>query len=107
MPGFGELVRAYLVPCIEGFYRANGTVRRVDYDGPQLSWFRLGPLSTPDRAYHPDDMADVDRAARALLADGQGSVCCGEGPMGADGSTFTNNMDRSVVIDLDQPDFAA
>ena len=139
MPGFGELVRSRLVPCVEGFFRADGTVRRVDYDGPQLSWFELGPLFTPDWEYDLDGLADIDWADRALLAPGQGSVCCGEGPMGADGflarldphdvpvwvafmtrsnpfqqvrvdgtvATFTNNLDRSVAIDLDQPDFAA
>ena len=139
MTGFGELVRSGLVPCVEGFFRADGTVRRVVYDGPQLSRFELGPQFTPDWEYDPDDLADIDWADRAILAQGRGSVCCGEGPMGADGffarldphgvpvwvafmtksnpfqqvrvdgmvATFTNNLDHSVVIDLDLPGFAA
>ena len=85
MPGFGELVRSGWVPHVEGFFRADGTVRRVLYDGPQLSWFELGPLFTLEWTYDPDDLADVNWADRALLADGEGSVCCGEGPMGENG----------------------
>ena len=139
MTGFGELVRSGSVPLVEGFFRADGTVRRVDYDGPQLSRFELGPQFTPDWEYDSDDLADIDWADRAILAQDQGSVCCGEGPMGADGffarldrhgvpvwvafmtnsnpfhqvrvegmvATFTNNLDHSVVIDLDLPGFAA
>ncbi|OLB79914.1 MAG: hypothetical protein AUI14_08850 [Actinobacteria bacterium 13_2_20CM_2_71_6] len=104
-----------------------------------LSWFELGPPFVPDWEYDPDDLLDVDWADRAVLTSDQGSVCCGEGPMGADGflarlnpdgvpiwvvfmtasnpslhvhvdgmeATFTNNLDRSVVIDLELSDFAA
>src|SRR5690348_11280238 len=139
MTGFGELVRSGFVPCTEGYFRADGTVRRVDYDGPQLSWFELGPPFIPGWEYDPEDLVDIDWADRAFLTPGQGSVCCGEGPMGADGffarldpngvpvwavfmtnsnpfhrvrvngttAAFTNNLDHSVVIDLDLPDFAA
>jgi hypothetical protein len=135
---FGALVRAGLVPNVEGCYRADGAVRRVDYDGPQLSWFTLGPPFVPTAEYDPDDLVEVDWADQAALATQPGSVCCGEGPMGSDGffarldpdgmpawvvfmtnsnpflhvrvngavATFTNNLDRSVVIDLDLPDFA-
>jgi hypothetical protein len=137
--GFGELVRSGSVPYAEGFFRVDGTVRQVDYDGPQLSWFELGPPFTPDWEDDPEDLVDIDWADRAFLAMGQGSVCCGEGPMGADGffarldpngipvwvvfmtnsnpflhvrvdgkmAAFTNNLDRTVAIDLDLPDFAA
>jgi hypothetical protein len=129
---FGALGRSGLVPYIEGFFHADGTVREIDYDGQQLSWFELGPPFTPDWEYDADDLVDVDWADRAALARGQGSVCCGEGPMGADGffarldpddvpvwvvfmtdsnpllhvrvdgmvASFTNNLDRTVRIDL-------
>lgn len=135
---FGALVRAGLVPNAEGYFRADGAVRRVDYDGPQLSWFTLGPLFVPTAEYYLDDLVEVDWADQVALATQQGSVCCGEGPMGSDGffarldpdgmpvwvvfmtnsnpflhvrvdgavATFTNNLDRSVAIDLDLPDFA-
>jgi len=132
-------VRSGSVPYVEGFFHPDGTVRQVDYDRQQLSSFGLGSPFTPDWDYDPDDLVDVDWADRAFLAPGQGSVCCGEGPMGADGffarldpdgvpvwvvfmtnsnpflhvrvdgmlASFTNNLDRSVVIDLELPDFAA
>jgi hypothetical protein len=139
MTDFGALVRSGSVPNVEGFFRADGTVRRVDYDGPRLSWFKLGTPFVPQWEDDPDGLVDVDWADRTVLASGLGSVCCGEGPMGADGffarldpdrvpiwvvfmtnsnpflhvhvegmvATFTNNLDRSVVIDLRLPDFAA
>jgi len=135
---FGALVRAGSVPCVEGLFRADGTVRRVDYDGPRLSRFEVGPLFVPTWQFDPDDMADIDWADRAGLPADKGSVCCGEGPMGADGffarldpdgvpiwavfmtnsnpflqtrvegmvATFTNNLQRSIVIDLELPEFA-
>jgi hypothetical protein len=53
MTGFGELLRSGSVPDTEGFFRVDGTIRRVDYDGPQLSWFELGPPFTPDWEYDP------------------------------------------------------
>jgi hypothetical protein len=139
MQDFGELLRAGWVPYVEGFFRADGTVRRIDYDGQQLSWFELGPPFVPDWEHDPDDLAEVDWADRAFLAHDPGSVCCGEGPMGADGffarldpqgtplwvafmtnsnpflqvrvedtvATFTNNLNRSLAVDLDHPDFTA
>jgi hypothetical protein len=139
MTDFGELVRSGSVPRVEGFFRADGTVRRIYYDGPQLFRFELGPHFTPDWKFDPDDLADIDWADHAILGQGQGSVCCGEGSMGADGffarldrhgvpvwvafmthsnpfqqvrvdgtvATFINNLDRSVAIDLNLPDFAA
>jgi hypothetical protein len=82
---FGALVRLGRVPHIEGFFRADGSVRRVLYDGPQLSWFRLGLPFVPDWVYDTDDLEEIDWAARAGLPSQQGSVCCGEGSMGADG----------------------
>jgi hypothetical protein len=134
---FGALVRSGWVPSIEGFFRADGSVRRVLYDGPQLSWFRLGPLFIPDWEYDIDDLVQIDWTDRGDLVSQQGSVCCGEGPMGADGffarldpigvpvwvafmtdsnpflyvrvdgamATFSNNLDRSVEVDLNQPDY--
>lgn len=134
---FGALVRSGRVPSIEGFYRADGTVRRVLYDGPQLSWFRLGSPFVPEWEYDIDDLDEVDWADRADLASQQGSVCCGEGSTGGDGffarldptgmpvwvallthsnpfvrvrvdgttTTFINNLDRSMVLDLNQPDY--
>jgi hypothetical protein len=139
MSDLGALVRSGSVPCVEGFYRADGTVRRIDYDGPQLSRFMLGPAFISQWEHDPDALVEIDWADRALLASDAGSVCCGEGPMGADGffarldpdgvpiwvvfmtnsnpfmhvhveglvAAFTNNLDRSVVIDLRLPDFAA
>jgi len=139
MTDFGALVRSGTVPDIEGFYRWDGTVRRVEYDGPQLSWFKLGLAFVPHWESDPDGLVEVDWADRAVLPSVSGSVCCGEGPMGADGffarldadgvpiwvifmahsnpfvhvhvegmmAKFTNNLDRSVVINLELPDFAA
>jgi hypothetical protein len=131
------MLRLGRIPCLEGFFHADGRVQRVLYDGPQLSQFRLGHAFVPDRRYDTDDVIEIDWADRAELAPGQGSVCCGGGPMGADGffarldpagtpvwaafmthsnpflrvrvegaiATFTNNLDRSVTIDLNQPDY--
>ena len=133
----GAMLRSGRIPTLEGFFHADGRVRRVVYDGPQLSWFRLGPPFVPDWRYDTDDVTEIDWADRADLAVGKGSVCCGEGRMGADGffarldpagtpvwaafmtrsnpflrvrvegamATFTNNLDRAVTIDLNQPDY--
>lgn len=136
---FGALVRAGSVPNTDAFFRADGVVRQVDYDGPRLSWFRLGPPFVPTTVEDDlDDLVEVDWADQSALASQSGSVCCGEGPMGSDGffarldpngipvwvvfmtnsnpflhvgvngtvATFTNNLDRSIVIDLELPDFA-
>jgi len=134
---FSSLLRSGRVPRIDGFFRAGGGVREVLYDGPQLSWFRLGPPFTPDWEYDIDDIEEIDWADRADLVSQQGSVCCGEGSMGADGffarldpagipiwvafmtrsnpflhvrvdgaiAIFTNNLDHSVIIDLNQPTY--
>jgi len=138
MADFRALLRAGSVPYIEGLFHMDGTVRRVTYDGPRLSRFDVGLPFVPTWQDHPDDLVDIDWADRAVLPGGQGYVCCGEGPMGADGffarldpdgapiwvvfmtdsnpflkaridgavATFTNNLQRSVTIDLKLQYFA-
>jgi hypothetical protein len=131
------VLRAGAVPGTDGFFRADGTSRRVEYGGPELPWFELGPPLEPD-AWDDDDIEELDPAVLADLPNGQGAVCCGEGSLGADGffarrdaagnliwvvfmtrsnpfcqvevtgmaATFINNLGNSVVIDLNDPDFA-
>lgn len=138
MTDFGALVRSGSVPHIDGLFQVDGTVRRVGYDGPRLSRFEVGLPFVPTWREHPDGLVDIDWADRAAMPAGQGYVCCGAGPMGADGffarldpdgvpvwvvfltdsnpflqartdgavATFTNNLQRSLVIDLKLPYFA-
>lgn len=82
---FGALVRSGTVPATDGFFHRDGTVRRLTYDGPQLTRFKIGTSFVPAWEHDPDDIADIDWADRAVLASGRGSVCCGEGPLGSNG----------------------
>ena len=92
---FGALVRSGTVPAIDGFFHRDGTVRRLAYDGPQLSRFKVGTSFMPTWEHDLDDLADIDWTSSAVLASARGSVCCGEGPMGADG--FFAFLDQELV----------
>jgi hypothetical protein len=59
---FGLQVRSGRVPCVEGFFGANGSVREVLYDGPQLTWFRLGAPFRPGGNDGVDDLVEIDWA---------------------------------------------
>ena len=67
MTDYGALVRSGSVPCIDGLFRVDGTVRRVDYDGPSLSWFEVGPLFVPADHDHPKDLVNIDWADCVVL----------------------------------------
>jgi hypothetical protein len=127
-------LRARQAPDREGLYRADGTARHAEVDGPTLSWLDLGgPLDV--HAMDDEDVIELDPAVHIALPDA-GSVCCGEGPLGADGffarykaegepawavvlhnsnpfleagvegmvAIFTNNLGHSLRIDLTSPE---
>jgi hypothetical protein len=132
-----ELWLAGTAPARDGLYRVDGLATAVDVDGPELSWFDLGPpLDLDDVLADPDHVMKIDIFAEAELPDG--SVVCGDGAHGSEGffarldadgalvwivplgdsnpfmkvkidgatATFTNNLDNSITVDLDSPQFA-
>ena len=78
-----RLLRARRVPCVDGLFRADGTSLGAAVEGPALSRFEIGPpLELGDSDDY--DVMDIDPAMCVELPD-RGSVCCGEGMLGADG----------------------
>jgi hypothetical protein len=94
-----ELWRSGLLPATDGLYRADGSARSVDVDGPKLSWLDLGAPLNLDAllAADPEDVFEFDVCAEAVVPDGSGYVCCGDGAMGADGFFARLDPRRDLV----------
>ena len=85
MTEIAALLRARTAPDADGLFRAAGPSYRVSVDGPELRRFEIGrPFDHDDWDADPDALFEIDPAARLPLPGG-GSVCYGEGPLGADG----------------------
>ncbi|RZU52462.1 hypothetical protein EV385_4325 [Krasilnikovia cinnamomea] len=79
-------------PALDGFYRVKGESRRVEYDGPDLSRFRLGTPLAADALDKCHDM-EIYVSECVELPGGKGYVCCGSGPLGGDGFFARLNPD--------------
>ncbi|MFF4339098.1 hypothetical protein ACFY00_04040 [Kitasatospora sp. NPDC001540] len=75
-----ELWRDGRTPIHYGLFRADGTARKADCDGPQLTWFRpgepLGPI-TLAAAADPAWTTAAEILAEAALPDGSGRLVAG------------------------------
>ena len=97
MMDFGALVRSGSVPNVEGFFRADGTVRRVYYADRSCRGSSWVPLSSHNGNTIPMISWTSTGPPGTVLASEVGSVCCGEGPMGADGFFARLDPDRVPV----------
>jgi hypothetical protein len=98
MTVIAELLRARTAPGVDGLFRRGvGPSYQVVIDGPTLRRFEIGqPFDHDDWDADPDALVEIDPAVRLPLPGG-GSVCCGEGPLGADGFFAREDGDGAVV----------
>ncbi|MFI6057782.1 hypothetical protein [Streptomyces sp. NPDC051286] len=96
-----ELWEAGEAPDRSGLYRADGSARAIEIDGPALSWFDLGPSLDLDSLLAEDPWAvtpiDVHPQCYLELPDGSGSVCGGDGALGSQGFFARLDPDGRLV----------
>jgi hypothetical protein len=96
-----ELWLAGVAPAWHGLYRADGSARAVEVDGPALSRFGLGEPIDLDGLLVEDPgnvtAIDIHPLGLVTLPDGSGYVCCGDGSHGSAGFFGRLDPGRNLV----------
>lgn len=96
-----ELWLANEAPEWDGLFRADGSAREVEVDGPELSWLDLGAPLDLDALLDEDPEALTTISPHpqgfAELPDGTGYVCCGDAALGSQGFFARLDRDKNLV----------
>ncbi|MCX4763329.1 hypothetical protein OG562_20615 [Streptomyces sp. NBC_01275] len=96
-----ELWLAQERPAVDGLFRADGSARVVEVDGPELSWFDVAEPFDLDALLADDPecltRADIHPQGLAELPDGSGYMCCGDGSLGSEGFFARLDQDENLV----------
>ncbi|MEV7403096.1 hypothetical protein AB0N93_22230 [Streptomyces sp. NPDC091267] len=96
-----DLWTAGKAPSRSGLYRADGSARTIETDGPALSRFALGPPLDLDAllAESPLSVTEIDIHPQCFVAlpDRSGFICGGDGALGSDGFFARLDAGRSPL----------